>query len=112
VDFRACAEACKEEVDLIFECAVGKVWADVFAEVSDAGAREGCDCVAIRGADNGYVKEDWMCVYCAFAGVEHDEIRVDWVVVEGDEVVRPWRGSGGGEKVMVVRTSEGGYGFA
>jgi hypothetical protein len=40
----------------------------------------------------GCVKEGGVCVYCNFAAGEH----VD-VVVRGNEVVRPWRGSKGGE---------------
>jgi hypothetical protein len=97
VDFRACAEAGEEEVDLLFNGAVGEVWAEELVEVSDAGVCEGCDCAAVRGAENGCIKKGGVFVYCEFAGGEHVQVGVNWVVIEGDEVLRLWRGSGGGE---------------
>jgi hypothetical protein len=53
VYFRTCAESCDETVDLFFECAVGGVRADELVEASDALARHGCECVAVRGVENG-----------------------------------------------------------
>jgi hypothetical protein len=48
VYFRACVESDNEVVDLLFESAAGEIGAEVeFVEVSDEGAREGCDCVAV-----------------------------------------------------------------
>jgi hypothetical protein len=37
------------------------------------------------------------CVYREFVSGEHVKVWVDWVVVEGDETVCPWRGSGSGK---------------
>jgi hypothetical protein len=55
IDFRACTQLGEEEVDFLFESVVVEIRAEEVVEVSDAEGREGCDCVAIRGAKNGCV---------------------------------------------------------
>jgi hypothetical protein len=47
VEFLACAEYGNEAAYFVFECAAGKIGAVKLVEMSDAEAREDCNCVAV-----------------------------------------------------------------